>query len=123
MATPGTYNTTFYQGQTETRTVTVEDGNGTPIDLTGCTIAGQMRLKPEDRENILAFTCTITDAVNGEYTFSLTATQTSSIPVQPSGGAHRKMTQYAYDIEITYPSGRKERNLEGVIDVSPEVTK
>lgn len=53
-------------------------GTKTPIDLTGYEAAAQLRDAP--RQRLLAdFTATVTDAVNGEITLSLTTSQTACL--------------------------------------------
>jgi hypothetical protein len=56
-------------------------------------------------------------------TVELTALQASSIPMKAQKLQERITEPFVYDIEVEYPSGFKERVLEGVANVSPEVTR
>lgn len=103
-------NIVIDQGTTFTLTVTLTNDDGTAKDLSDYTIASQMR-KSYYTSTYTAFT---TDKVNltGELTISLTATQTSAL----------KAGRYVYDIEIE-DSTETVRVLEGIVTVTPEVTK
>ena len=60
------------------------------------------------------FTTSVYDAATGKIRLQMTATNTSLIP---SG-------RYLYDIEITNTNtGAKTRVLEGIVMVTPEITK
>jgi hypothetical protein len=59
----------------------------------------------------VTFTVTI-DALNGEVTLSLTATQTAALTAG----------RYVYDVELTIGS-TVSRVIEGIVTVTPEVTK
>jgi hypothetical protein len=65
--------------------------SGTPVDLTGSTVSGQVGLRGVD----VALTCTLTDAMNGKFSVSLSATQTAAL----LPGVYR------YEIIVTYTDG------------------
>jgi hypothetical protein len=84
-------------------------GVKTPIDLSGATIIGVVR--PTYTSGVpVSMTTTITDAVNGKVTFSLTDTQTNSLPP----GA------LVYDMSITI-AGNTKTYLSGNFQVKPKV--
>lgn len=116
------------QGANFKRTLKFTD-NASPtpnqIDLTGYVYEAKLRKTIDAATAILNFTCTVLNQVTnpGEMTMELTAVQTSSIPVKAQKTQIRVVEPFAYDLEVTYPSGFKERILQGVANVSPEVTR
>ena len=96
-----------------------------PIDLTGFIYTGKLRKTIDAAASILDFTCTVLNQGTnpGEMTIELTNAQTSSIAMKAQKVQSRITEPFAYDIEVQYPSGYKERVLEGVANVSPEVTR
>lgn len=103
-------NIVIDQGTTFSLDLTLTNDDGTPTDLTDYTVSSQMR-KSHYSTTYTSFT---TDKVNltGVITISLTATQTSAL----------KAGRYVYDIEIE-SSIETLRVLEGIVTVTPEVTK
>ena len=103
-------NITIDQGTTYSLTITLTNDDGTAKDLSSYTVSAQMR-KSYYTSTYTAFTTAKVD-LTGELTISLTATQTSDI----------KAGRYVYDIEIA-SSEETLRILEGIVTVTPEVTK
>jgi hypothetical protein len=99
------------QGTTFSLTLTVADSNGNALNLTGYTLRGQLR-KSYGSTSYTSFTTSSGDLSGGELTIALTATQTSSL----------RAGRYVYDIEIDN-AGEVTRVLEGIITVTPEVTR
>jgi len=99
------------QGTTFSSVITLDDLNGSVYDLTGYTANSQIRKSFYSSNATATFTTSITPA-NGTITLSLTSAQTASIT--PG--------RYLYDTIITTGS-TVTRVLEGVIDVSPRVTR
>ena len=62
------------QGATFTTTVTVTDANGDAVNLSGYSVAAQIR-KTFLSSSATAFTATISNASSGEITISLSPTQ------------------------------------------------
>jgi LEA14-like dessication related protein len=110
------YNTVIDQGATWYLTVTYENPNGTPINITGYTAALQLRSLPSDAVAVLSLTTgagiTITGAT-GTVAITATATQTRAIDEGT----------YYYDLEITSTLGVVTRLVQGQVVVSPEVTR
>lgn len=109
-------NLVIDQGTTFSLSITVADANGNEIDLDGYTLRAQLR-KSYGATSYTAFTVTAAeDTTTGELTISLTDTQTSAL----------KAGRYVYDVEIVAPVGEGStvtRVLEGIITVTPEVTR
>lgn len=103
-------NITIDQGTTFSLTITLTNDDGTAKDLSSYTVSAQMR-KSYYTSTYTAFTTAKVD-LTGELTISLTAAQTSDI----------KAGRYVYDIEIA-SSAETLRILEGIVTVTPEVTK
>lgn len=101
------------QGADFTTTIPVTSANGSPVDLTGYTGAAQMR-KHYDAKKYYTFTITFpTPRANGNVVMSMTANTTNSIPAG----------RYVYDLEITAADGAKRRVVEGMVTVTPQVTR
>jgi len=108
-------NLVIDQGTTFSLSITVSDANGNEIDLTGYTLQAQLR-KSYGATSYTAFTVVSATPASGELTISLTNTQTSAL----------KAGRYVYDIEIVSPvvdGSEVTRVLEGIITVTPEVTR
>jgi len=103
-------NIVIDQGQTFSFSLTLSNTDGTAKDLTDYTVTSQMR-KSYYTSTATDFTTTKVD-LTGEITISLSATETSAI----------KAGRYVYDVEIA-SSVETLRILEGIVTVTPEVTK
>ena len=100
------------QGATFTTTVTVTDANGDAVNLSGYSVAAQIR-KTFLSSTATAFTATISNASSGEITISLTPTQTTAL----------EAGRFVYDVLITASGGTKTRVVEGQVTVHPSVTR
>lgn len=93
--------------------ITVATATSVPLDLTGYTVKSQMR-KSYGSSTAYSFNASIYDATAGKVRIQLTNTESESIP--PG--------RYLYDIEITQTvSGIKTRVIEGIVIVTPQITK
>ena len=99
------------QGTDFSTTVNLTDSAGTNLNLTGFSAASQMR-KTHSSSNSTAFTCTITTA-NSTLTLALNNAVTAAMT--PG--------RYVWDAELTASDGTISRILEGMVTVTPEVTK
>ena len=105
------HNIVIDQGTTFSLELTVTNDDGTK-NLANYTVASQMR-KSYEAATATSFTTSKVDAT-GVITLSLTAAQTSAI----------KNGRYVYDCEITATSPAETiRVIEGIVTVTPEVTK
>jgi len=108
----GTYNFTIEQGTTFSRVLTLQE-NGSAMNLTGYSVASQMRSTHDSSTVVATFTGSVTNASSGQITLSLTNSQTSAI----------EEAIYVYDVEITSGAGAVTRILQGTVTVTPEVTR
>jgi uncharacterized protein YcfL len=119
----GTANLTVEQGATYSATITVNNANGSPYDLTGCSVASQIRQTYSSEQVLVTPTVTIANAEAGQISFVLSASQTASLKVKPADGPEKRTTSYVYDILVTLADSTKLRLIEGLIEVSPGVTR
>lgn len=99
------------QGTDFTTSVNLTDNNGAQLNLTGMTAASQIR-KTHSSSNATNFTTALANNT-GTLTLSLNNSVTSSM----SAG------RYVYDVELTDSSNVVSRILEGIVTVTPEVTR
>lgn len=90
-----------------------DDSTNANINVSGYTVRSQMRRSYYSTNATANLVCTITDAANGEITMSLPASNTSNI----------KAGRYLFDLETIDAQGTVSRPLEGIITVTPEVTR
>lgn len=100
------------QGTHYIKTITVVDGDGNIIDLTGYVVKSQMR-KYYKSTSGYTFQSGIFSLEEGKIYIGMDKDETGAIPAG----------RYLYDIEITSPFGEKTRVLEGVVTVTPEITR
>jgi hypothetical protein len=100
------------QGTTFTTTITLDDVYGDVYDLTGLTAYSQIR-KSYYSANATASFDTSINVLNGTITLDLDADTTSNIA--PG--------RYVFDTIIKDIHNNTTRVLEGIIDVSPMVTR
>tara|TARA_Y100000361_G_scaffold52844_1_gene46217 strand:+ start:186 stop:521 length:336 start_codon:yes stop_codon:yes gene_type:complete len=105
-------NLTVDQGTDFTMSVDVTDTDGDALNLTGFTVAGQVR-RSYFSTTAVNFTCAVSNATSGIITVSLSGTQSDAM----------KAGRYVYDVEITNSGGTKTRVLEGQLEIMPAVTK
>jgi hypothetical protein len=99
-------------GATYSNIITVSASNGQALDLTGYTVASQMR-KSYSSSTVFAFTASVYAATTGKIRLQLTPQQSEAIPAG----------RWLYDVEITSPSGSKTRVVEGIVTVTPQITQ
>ena len=99
------------QGATFATKLVLNDADGVPVDLTGYTASGQIR-KHYTSSNATSFTVSLT-ASTGSVVLSLSANATANLI---SG-------RYVYDVEMVDTSGNVSRIIEGIVTVSPNVTR
>jgi len=104
-------NIVIDQGTDFATTVSLTNTAGSQLDLSGMTAASQVR-KTFSSANAIAFTTLLANN-NGTLTLSMNNAVTSAL----SAG------RYVYDVELTDSSSIKSRILEGMVTVTPEVTR
>lgn len=90
-----------------------DDLTNTPINVAGYIVTSQMRRSYYSVNASASFTCAITDAPNGEITLSMTHLQTANI----------KAGRYLFDIEAMDDANVVSRVVEGIITVTPQITR
>lgn len=124
----GNYNMTCQQGSTFTRLIEIEQPDLTadptgntfePFDLTGYTARMQVR-RTIDSANFLLSLST----ENGSLTINPIEGQTNAIYIDVSASVTASVsTSGVYDLEIISSTGTVTRVLQGVFNLSPEVTR
>lgn len=99
------------QGSTFSATIDLTDPSGNIFNLTNYTVAAQMR-KNYSSSTAINFTANHTSG-SGEIQLSLTSSVTNNL----SPG------RYLYDVEITSPGGVVTRVVEGIVTVTPGITR
>ena len=101
------------QGADFSTSITVSGDNGNVVDLTGYTGSGQIR-KNYSSSTSTDFTVDFgSPRSDGQVLLSLGRTVTANLE---SG-------RYVYDIELTTSANTRSRLVEGMVTVTPEVTK
>lgn len=100
------------QGTDFIKTVTIVDGEGNLIPLEDYEVRSQMR-KYYGSSSGYTFEAGIASYEDSTIYIGMTKDQTRDLPAG----------RYLYDIEITSPEGERTRVLEGVVTVTPEITK
>jgi hypothetical protein len=110
---PAAYTNLYLEkGATFNTTITLDDVYGNNYNLIGYTANSQVR-KSYYSSNATATFVTSIDTTNATITLTLSAATTSNIA--PG--------RYVYDTTLRDTNGTVTRILEGVIDVSPSVTR
>ena len=99
-------------GSTFSVTLDLTDENTDPVALAGYTATAQMR-KWYSSSNVAATFTTSINPDTSEITLSLTAEETGAIV----GG------RYVYDVELDNGAGVISRLVEGIVTVTPQVTR
>jgi hypothetical protein len=104
-------NLVIDQGTSFSATIDVTDTGGGVFNLTGYTTAAQMR-KNYNSSTAVTF-ATSQNGVYGAITLALSAANTVSL--EPG--------RYLYDVEITSGGGTVTRVVEGIVTVTPGMTR
>lgn len=110
-----TLNIEIDQGATYSKTLTLTDSVGSPLDLTNVTeVRGQVRKKINDIDPSATFTMAVSGTPTlGVISWELSAALSSAM----KPGIH------VYDVEIQYSDGRVTRVVEGEAIVKQNVTR
>jgi hypothetical protein len=102
------------QGATFNNTLNITDDiTNAPANISGYIVRSQMRRSYYSTNASAIINCAITNAANGEIVMSLPAANTSNI----------KAGRYLFDVETIDTVGTTSRILEGIITVTPEITR
>ena len=121
----GVCNLLIQQGETFSRVITITDNQAVPvpINLTGYTARASIRPTADSATVTATFTCTFdADRATGRITISLTDAETTALTTVGKT-AFDKLAKYQWDMEIVTAGGIVTRLLNGMIEVSPEVTR
>lgn len=104
---------TLDQGTTFETTIDLVDDTGVAINVAGYVFSGQIRKSYYSSNPTANLVITISNAASGNVNISLDAANTSNIAAG----------RYLYDIKMTDTQNTVTRIVEGVITVTPQVTK
>jgi len=90
-----------------------DDLSNASLNILGYTVRSQMRRSYYSANATANITCTISNSANGEITMSMTAANTTLI----------KAGRYLFDLETVDTNGIVSRVLEGIITVTPQITR
>ena len=102
------------QGASFTNTLTItDDVTNAPVNISGYTLTSQMRRSYYSANATANITCTIVSANTGNVQMSMTPANTALI----------KAGRYLFDVETTDTNNYVVRILEGIINVTPGITR
>ena len=116
-------NLTIRQGATFGPIVcTLKDSTGTPVNITGYTVAAQVRKTPFTRKaSGFAATCVVVNGAAGQFSFEFEAEDTAKLIVGESENDTDSL--YYWDLELIQPDTRVIPVIYGTVKVFREVTK
>ena len=116
-------NLTIRQGATFGPIVcTLKDSTGTPVNITGYTVAAQVRKTPFTRKaSGFAATCVVVNGAAGQFSFEFEADDTATLIVGNSETDPESL--YYWDLELIQPDTRVIPVIYGTVKVFREVTK
>jgi hypothetical protein len=100
------------QGTDFYTSITLDDVNGDPYDLTGVAAKGQIKKSYYSTNETSHFTIAINDPPTGVIALSLSSSNTANIAAG----------RYVYDVIIKDAANNVTRVLEGTVNVIPQVT-
>ena len=112
----GYQNLLIEQGTSYSTTITLDDTNGNIYDLTNYYAESQIRKSYYSANTAGVFNVTIPSVSSGQIVISMTASNTANI--MPG--------RYVYDVKLvssTSPNSDTVRILEGIVEISPQVTR
>lgn len=102
------------QGATFNNIINLSDDiTNSNVNISGYVVRSQMRRSYYSANATANITCTITNAAQGEITMNLNANTTANI----------KAGRYLFDLETVDTIGTVSRVLEGIITVTPGITR
>lgn len=103
-------NLVIDQGTTFSTTFDIKDDAGAPLDLSTYTASAQIR-KHYTSTNAVSFTVTANSS--GVISLSLNSNATSNLTAG----------RYVYDVELVAPGNTTSRIVEGIVTLTPQVTR
>ena len=101
------------QGTDYCTTMDLANDDGTPINVTGYTFSGQIRKSYYSTNPAANLAIVVLDSANGNVSITMTSAVTANIT--PG--------RYVYDIKMTDTSNVTIRIMEGIITVTPQVSR
>lgn len=101
------------QGSTFVADIDLAKDDGTPINLANNTFQSQIRKSYYSSNVVANLTITVVSAANGNLKLSIDSANTANI----------KPGRYVYDVKMTSNTAVVTRILEGIITVTPQVTR
>lgn len=111
MITPATYDIVIPQNATYSQAFQLKDATGTPLNLTGYTVAAQM-WTADKNDKLADFVVTWVDRTVGKFTLSLAASITDAIG-----------TSGVWDLLVTAADGVKDYWLRGAATLDTGYTE
>ncbi len=112
MAKPANYPLNIIIGDTETVTVTLQDKDGVPVNITGRSYSAQIREKPKSSTVLATFTGSIINAAAGKFSVTLSASNSANL--QPANAV--------WDLQETYGSVVTTL-ISGTVTITRDVTR
>jgi hypothetical protein len=112
----GYQNLLIEQGTSYSTTITLDDTNGNIYNLSNYYAESQIRKSYYSANTAGVFNVTIPSVSSGQIVISMTASNTANI--MPG--------RYVYDVKLvssTSPDSDTVRILEGIVEISPQVTR
>lgn len=104
---------TIDQGTTFTASIDLALDDGTAINVATSTFTSQIRKSYYSSNPTANLTISILDQANGKIALSLNAAQTANI----------KAGRYLYDVKMTNSSNTTSRLIEGIVTVTPQISR
>jgi hypothetical protein len=104
---------TLDQGATFESTLDLVADDGSAVNVAGYLFSGQIRKSYYSSNATANLTITVSDAANGNLTISLNSATTANIAAG----------RYLYDVKMTDTANTVTRLVEGIITVTPQITK
>lgn len=104
---------TVDQGATFETTLDLIADDGTAINVAGYVFSGQVRKSYYSSNPTANITITVDNTANGNLTLSMNSATTSNI----------RAGRYVYDVKMTDIANTTTRIVEGIITITPQVTK
>lgn len=104
---------TVDQGATFESNIDLVDDDGAAINVAGYVFSGQIRKSYYSLNPTANLLITVVNSANGNVNISLNAATTTNI----------KSGRYLYDVKMTDTANVVTRIVEGIITVTPQVTK
>lgn len=102
------------QGATYSKTAAVNDPlTGANVNIAGYSFESQLRKSYVTANASEYFTCTVNNAANGIVSMTMAAANTANL----------KAGRYLFDVKYTDTANNVVRLLEGLVFVTPQVTK